>query len=77
MPCYSPLAGRLDEDGRFRLSKKGALDSPELDAIAGRIRVSCGQCKGCRLEYSRHWASRIMHEVKVAGGVGSFVTLTF
>lgn len=38
--------------------------------------VSCGQCPGCRLERSRQWAVRIMHEAKLHEH-SCFVTLTY
>lgn len=38
--------------------------------------VACGQCIGCRLEYSRQWAVRIMHEAKLHED-NAFVTLTY
>lgn len=38
--------------------------------------VACGQCVGCRLERSRQWAVRIMHEARCHER-NSFVTLTY
>ena len=38
--------------------------------------VRCGQCRGCRLEYSRQWAVRIMHEAQMHES-NVFVTLTY
>lgn len=38
--------------------------------------VACGQCIGCKLEYSRQWAVRIMHEAQMHDW-NSFVTLTY
>ena len=43
------------------------------------MEVACGQCLGCRLDYSRMWAMRIVHEsglYEVSGG-NCFVTLTY
>lgn len=42
----------------------------------GAIVVSCGHCIGCRLDYSRSWADRMMLELETAGK-GLFVTLTY
>lgn len=36
----------------------------------------CGQCTGCRLEKSREWATRIMHEASLYTH-NSFITLTY
>lgn len=38
--------------------------------------VSCGRCYGCRLDYARNWAIRIMHESKYHQQ-NSFITLTY
>lgn len=40
------------------------------------ITVACGQCHGCRLERSRQWAVRLMHE-KQTNEKSSFITLTY
>lgn len=37
--------------------------------------MPCGSCIDCRLEYSRQWAVRIMHEAR--GQETAFVTLTY
>lgn len=42
----------------------------------GMLLVPCGRCIACRLNKSRGWAIRIMHEVKVSK-VSCFVTLTY
>lgn len=39
--------------------------------------VSCGQCNGCRLARSREMAVRCVHEDRMHGIPGSFVTLTY
>lgn len=75
MPCYSPLKGykskHRNESGKRSLvfnSKDGFIDMP--------ISVPCGQCIGCRLEYSRQWAMRCMHEASLHED-NSFITLTY
>lgn len=76
MPCYYPIPAwrhpvRNPETGKrpitFRLSE-GMPDRP--------IVVRCGQCIGCRLEYSREWAVRCVHEASMWQR-NCFVTLTF
>lgn len=57
-------------DGSVRFvsrSKRGAQDSLELP---------CGQCVGCRLERSRQWAMRCLHEASLHQD-NSFITLTY
>lgn len=44
-------------------------------ALPGPLTVPCGRCVGCRLERSRHWAVRCMHELQTAEK-GCFITLT-
>lgn len=41
-----------------------------------QMTVPCGQCIGCRLERSRQWAIRCMHEASLYEH-NSFITLTF
>lgn len=42
------------------------------------IKVPCGKCIGCRLDYSRMWATRSVNEAEISGYNNcSFVTLTF
>ena len=71
MPCYSPLLASyvVAEDGKKKLKFSNALartfkvagDVPH----EGNLKIPCGQCKGCRLERSRQWAVRCMHEAKL------------
>lgn len=75
MPCYHPLHGyyskSLNPTGKrsivFKLSR--AL-SPE------HVPVACGKCYGCKLERSRQWAVRGLHEVQLHDD-NSFITLTY
>lgn len=39
--------------------------------------VPCGKCAGCRLERSRQWAVRCVHEASLYEERNSFITLTF
>lgn len=42
------------------------------------IKVPCGKCLGCRLDYSRMWATRSVNEAEIFGYDNcAFVTLTF
>lgn len=51
-------------------SEKESLYAPNA------IKLPCGQCIGCRLEKSRQWALRCMHEAS-RYQANAFVTLTF
>ena len=71
MPCYSPLKGWKDDDtGGIKFRPDGAREKME---------VACGQCLGCRLDHSRMWAMRIVHEASLWEGErgNCFVTLTY
>ncbi len=73
MPCYSPLKG-------WKHAITGGLTFKKGESAATRMEVACGQCLGCRLDYSRMWSMRIVHEhelVRELGGSSSFVTLTY
>jgi len=73
MPCFSPLTGyksaQLTKNGKRKLVFTGGFsDLP--------VTVACGQCIGCRLERSRQWATRCLHEAQLHA-TSSFVTLTY
>lgn len=75
MPCYYPMTGywsrTVNPSGR-----RSVVFNPN-DAYSDlRISVPCGQCIGCRLERSRQWAVRCMHEAAMHDD-NCFVTLTY
>ena len=41
-----------------------------------QVDVPCGRCHGCRLDYSKQWALRCMHEAQLHES-NSFLTLTY
>ncbi len=69
MPCYSPLKGyvRLDNGGICFKRSKNAGAATE---------VACGSCLGCRLDKSREWAARMIHEASMYDD-NCFITLTY
>ncbi len=48
----------------------------ERGDIVATLDLPCGRCVGCRLERSRQWAVRIMHEAALHDA-NSFITLTY
>lgn len=69
MACFKPLHGYWDRQGPIRFGPSGTT--------AGHpIEVACGQCYGCRLERSRQWAVRCMHEATLHER-NCFLTLTY
>lgn len=86
LKCYYPL--QEDQDGKrhlifnpevvrnynreklpFLIDNDGFIDYTEMY-------VPCGNCIGCRLDYSRSWAIRSVHESMLYKN-NCFVTLTF
>ncbi|QGH72835.1 MAG: replication associated protein [Microviridae sp. ct0DW36] len=75
MACYYPITGyksrQLNSTGKRSIvfnSKFGFDDMPVV--------INCGRCVGCRLEYSRQWAMRCMHESQLYDD-NCFLTLTY
>ncbi len=69
MTCYSPLKGFENlEDGGI-VFKRSKNAGPAMD-------VACGQCLGCRIDRSKEWAARIVHEAQMHQDK-CFVTLTY
>lgn len=74
MPCYWPLVAWR---GPLNPSGKRSIVFKERDAcVPGRLELPCSQCVGCRLERSRQWAMRCLHESSLYED-NCFVTLTF
>lgn len=72
MPCFKPLvAARKSTGGVAVLRRKRHAD---LDV--GEFVVPCSQCIGCRLDYSKSWAVRSIHESRMHRR-NAFVTLTY
>lgn len=74
MPCYSPLHAFK---GKSNDASKIAITFRRPSSWRGeRLDLPCGQCIGCRLERSRQWAVRCMHEASMHEE-NSFLTLTY
>lgn len=72
MPCYYPL-----DAWRGHIPTKSGKYAFSFSPIPGQkpMQLPCGQCIGCRLEYSRQWAVRMMHEASMHHS-NIFLTLT-
>lgn len=69
MACFRPITGYRSHGGKVKFSsKEGFIDRP--------VTIACGQCMGCRLERSRQWAVRCIHEAQ-CHTQNCFVTLTY
>lgn len=82
MPCYHPLT-RVSIPGNINLDTGKTIGivkpyrpmeqrSPDLIYED----IPCGQCIGCRIDYSRKWADRLVMESKLHDH-SWFVTLTY
>lgn len=70
MPCYHPLAAYQCVDGSVVFTELRRFDTVRT------LQLPCGQCIGCRLERSRQWAVRCVHEASLHDR-NCFVTLTY
>ena len=68
MPCFHPLEGFRDPSGGFVFARHKSTGLV--------MRVPCGRCIGCKLERSRQWAVRCMHEASLYRD-NAFITLTY
>ena len=75
MPCYYPIQAwqpvYQNEAGKrpliFKFDKK---------TCGNEVEIGCGRCIGCRLERSRQWAIRCVHESQLHEN-NTYLTLTY
>jgi hypothetical protein len=70
MPCYKPLKAFQCADRSIVFAELARYD------VVRSLELPCGQCVGCRLERSRQWAIRCMHEASLYKN-NCFITLTY
>lgn len=72
MPCFYPIAvySFKGENGKQVIN----FNIPR--GKTANLMLPCNKCFGCRLEYSRQWAVRCMHEAKYHDD-NCFLTLTY
>lgn len=68
MPCFHPMKANRRVDGKMEILPQSA--------VLFMMKLPCGQCIGCRLERSRQWAMRCVHEAKLHEQ-NCFITLTY
>lgn len=78
MTCYHPLQAYFGRDVLSSGKHKIVFDRRFAigDGVSSEVLLPCGQCVGCRLERSRQWAVRCMHEAQMYER-NCFITLTF
>lgn len=73
MPCYGPITAYRPKAS----SAERRLVFASIKSETGNpIKIPCGKCVGCRLEQSRQWAVRCMHEKRLHNAA-AFLTLTY
>lgn len=76
MPCYTPLRGFLAKFVNPETGKRSVVFNPKDAFTDLPVFVACGRCIGCRLERSRQWAIRCVHEASMYEK-NCFITLTY
>lgn len=78
MPCYSPLNGYQEIAVNENGTRTVKFGSPDINQkwYSHKIKLPCGRCTGCRLEKSRQWALRCVHEASLYEK-NCFITLTY
>lgn len=76
MPCYHPINAWKPPPGYQLPGGKGVTFNDPCDARFLPIQLPCGQCVGCRLERSKDWALRCIHEAQFHEE-NCFLTLTY
>lgn len=75
--CYHEItAWQAKPEFQKTLGKKPIFTNPK-DPRYQEIKIPCGQCIGCRLAYSRDWATRIALEAQKTPERNWFLTLTY
>lgn len=75
MPCYFPIQAYVLHERNPKSGKKVLAFKEPVD-FSDTILIPCGRCIGCRLERSRQWAMRCMHESR-SHKRNCFITCTF
>lgn len=78
MPCFTPLQAFITPWLTNAQSGKSyrSVSFKETDDHSISLNLACGQCIGCRLEKSKQWATRCMHEAQMHTD-NCFITLTY
>ena len=77
MPCFHPLtAWKILDEYQVGDKKFVVFKAPSRSWLYEKISLPCGQCIGCRLERSRQWAIRCVHEASLHDK-NCFLTLTY
>lgn len=75
MPCYTPIKGWKSKE-LTKAGKRKIVFKKEDALLDMPMEIACGQCLGCRLDRSREWAIRCVHEASMHEK-NCFITLTY
>lgn len=75
MACYSPLTAYMSLSRKTESGANVVSFKPDLGPCE-KVFLPCGQCTGCRIDKSREWAVRCVHEASMHEQ-NCFITLTF
>lgn len=79
MSCDSPMMavkGDLQESGKYKYKFIGRYTPETLKTHPDAIPIPCGHCVGCRLDYAKQWADRMVLEMDYSKKA-VFVTCTY
>lgn len=76
MPCFRPLKGYRSVLVNPATGKRSIVFNARQGFVDMPVDLPCGQCIGCRLERSRQWAVRCVHEASLHPK-NCFITLTY
>lgn len=79
MPCFRPMLMVKSKDGEYDFISYADFEKERADGRHFRgdvMRVPCGYCAGCRLEYAKKWSYRLIAESTLYEQ-NSFITLTY
>lgn len=74
--CYRPLTAWFSKEVNPSGKRSMVFDASKAANRDEEIKLPCGQCIGCKLERSRQWAIRCVHEASLHEQ-NCFITLTF
>jgi len=75
MVCFHPIKVWRSLKINPSSGKRGIVFDRSKGYVDMELQIPCGQCIGCRLERSRQWAIRCVHEASL-WEKNSFITLT-
>lgn len=76
MPCFHPLKAYKSQRVNPETGKRSVTFNVREGYVDLPVSIACGRCTGCRLERSRQWAIRCVHEAQLHQD-NAFITLTY